>query len=208
MTRLSASVAVALLALGSCGNGDRGADLARALDLGPDVGAICGSSRILGTVPAPVEGRGGCGINAPVRVHAVGQVLLRPPALVNCRTAEALEQWQRQAAEPAAAAIGERLVELQVAASYACRRRNNRSTGRLSEHARGNAIDISAFRFADGDSATVTQDWRGSAYTPMLRQMHSAACGPFGVVLGPDADRYHQNHFHFDVSHLNRPFCR
>jgi hypothetical protein len=39
--------------------------------------------------------------------------------------------------------------------------------------------------------------------------MHKSACGPFGTVLGPDADKYHKDHFHFDVAkHGNGAYCR
>jgi len=39
--------------------------------------------------------------------------------------------------------------------------------------------------------------------------MHRAACGPFGTVLGPNADRFHQDHFHFDTArHRSGPYCR
>jgi hypothetical protein len=33
-----------------------------------------------------------------------------------------------------------------------------------------------------------------------LRSIHHAACGPFSTVLGPEADRNHRNHFHFDTA--------
>jgi hypothetical protein len=42
-----------------------------------------------------------------------------------------------------------------------------------------------------------------------LRQMHRAACGTFGTVLGPESDRFHQDHFHFDTArHRGGPYCR
>ena len=43
----------------------------------------------------------------------------------------------------------------------------------------------------------------------LLQRMHRGACGPFGTVLGPDADRYHKGHFHFDTARRRSgPICR
>ena len=42
-----------------------------------------------------------------------------------------------------------------------------------------------------------------------MRKMHRTACGPFGTVLGPDSDRFHRDHFHFDTAkYRSGPFCR
>ncbi len=41
-----------------------------------------------------------------------------------------------------------------------------------------------------------------------LRRLHKGACGPFGTVLGPDANDAHRNHFHFDLAPRKRSaFC-
>jgi hypothetical protein len=41
-----------------------------------------------------------------------------------------------------------------------------------------------------------------------LRRLHKGACGPFGTVLGPDANEAHRNHFHFDLAPRKRSaFC-
>jgi hypothetical protein len=42
-----------------------------------------------------------------------------------------------------------------------------------------------------------------------MRRAHKTACGPFGTVLGPNADRYHQDHFHFDTArYRSGSYCR
>jgi hypothetical protein len=39
--------------------------------------------------------------------------------------------------------------------------------------------------------------------------MHKAACGPFGTVLGPNSNRFHQDHFHFDTArYRSGSYCR
>ena len=86
------------------------------------------------------------------------------------------------------------VVQFRVAASYACRGRNNVKGARVSEHGRGNAIDIAALVFKDGSVKTVLTDYQS------LKQVHRAACGIFGTTLGPGSDGYHENHIHLDVA--------
>ncbi len=41
-----------------------------------------------------------------------------------------------------------------------------------------------------------------------LRRLHQAACGIFSTVLGPEANDFHRNHFHFDLkARKSRAFC-
>jgi len=55
---------------------------------------------------------------------------------------------------------------------------------------------------------TVLTDWNGQ-YARQLRAMWEAACGPFGTVLGPEADRFHADHFHFDTAdYRSGSYCR
>ena len=61
----------------------------------------------------------------------------------------------------------------------------------------------------DGSEITVLQGWRAESTSRAMRKMHKAACGPFGTVLGPQADRFHQDHFHFDTArYRSGTFCR
>ena len=50
----------------------------------------------------------------------------------------------------------------------------------------------------DGTTVTVLDDWRRRPHRSDLQEMYERACGIFTTTLGPDADRYHQDHFHFD----------
>ena len=101
------------------------------------------------------------------------------------------------------------LKELRVAAHYACRTRNNRKGGKISEHGKGRAIDISGFELADGRTITVLKGWRARRSSKAMRRMHQGACGPFGTVLGPESDRFHQDHFHFDTArYRSGSYCR
>ncbi|MEZ5769485.1 MAG: extensin family protein [Paracoccaceae bacterium] len=71
---------------------------------------------------------------------------------------------------------------------------------KLSEHSFGHAIDVSGVTLKDGTTLTVLDHWRSGKYGSVIKAMHSSACGTFGTVLGPNADRYHQNHLHLDTA--------
>jgi hypothetical protein len=175
----------------------------------PTARALCGDPRLQGRRLAPIDGPGRCGIAAPVRIGAVAGVTLNPPADLGCDAARALADWVEDGVQPAARAhLGARVARLRVAASYVCKTVNSRPGGRLSQHALGNAIDISAFTLDDGRRVTVTDGWRGPT-RDFTRAAWREACGPFGTVLGPGADRFHQHHFHVDVARYSGgPYCR
>lgn len=176
--------------------------------------AACGGGRsvsgdIEATRRAPVDGPGACGVRKAWVVTEVAGVRLSRPSIMRMETAEALERWVRRTAKPAVGRRGGGLVEMTVAAHYACRTRNSRRGARLSEHAKGNAIDISGFVMRDGSRVTVLSGWNDPGDARLLRELHAGACGPFGTVLGPDSDRHHQDHFHFDIArHRGGPYCR
>lgn len=158
----------------------------------------------IGNVPGP----GACGVQDAYRVTSVAGVRLSQPATLARPTLDTLDRWLRREAIPVIGNRGGGLVGIRVPSHYACRTRNSRRGARLSEHAKGNAIDISAFILADGTTLTVLGDWNGKQ-GKLMRRLHSSACGPFGTVLGPDSDRHHQDHFHFDVArHRGGPYCR
>ncbi|HSA66453.1 MAG TPA: extensin family protein, partial [Methyloceanibacter sp.] len=98
-------------------------------------------------------------------------------------------------------------------ASYGCRTRNNHGVA-MSEHAFGNALDVAAFRLADGREISVLRDWwrGGPAERAFLQAAFAGACAEFYTVLGPGSDPYHSNHFHLDLLRNNarngRHFCQ
>lgn len=158
---------------------------------------------------APVEGPGRCGFADAVVVTEAAGVKLSNPALMNMRTARTLDRWLRTAAVPAFGERGGGLTEISVIAHYACRNRNGTSVRKLSEHALGNAIDISGFVMADGSRITVLRGWNSERDGPLLKTLHRSACGPFGTVLGPRANAAHRDHFHFDTAaYRSGAYCR
>ncbi len=157
---------------------------------------LCGIAILSGRELGHVSGPGQCGVDNAVEVTAVGGIALSTGLTVDCNTASALAKWVEDVANPTIGNTGGGLSRLEVGGGYACRGRNNQPGARLSEHAFGHAIDIMGFRLADGTRLTVIGDWGNR----MLRSMHRGACGIFGTVLGPDANAYHRDHFHFDTA--------
>lgn len=173
-------------------------------------GRVCGDRRIRGQSLASIPGRiSGCGVSAPVRVSAVDGVALTRPATMDCTTAKALSAWIRDGVKPIVGRRGGGVASIDVIASYACRTRNNRPGAKISEHGRGRAVDVAAINLKNGTSLSVLTGWNHPRQGKLLKEMHAAACGPFGTVLGPRSDRYHQNHFHLDTArYRSGPYCR
>jgi hypothetical protein len=165
-------------------------------------GSVCKNNNIKGTVLKPITSRTkGCGIKAPVLVSSVNGVRLSPAATLNCDAAEALSTWIDDGLQPA---FQNQVTQLDIAASYVCRTRNNKPGGRISEHATGNAIDISGFVLSSGKTMTVANN-----YGRQIRAAQKAACGTFRTTLGPGSDGYHESHIHLDVSKRGgSAYCR
>mgnify|MGYP001825855754 FL=1 len=158
--------------------------------------------------PRSPIGGGSCYISKPFRMFAAaqGQIRFEPAATLRCQMVPSVETWVRDVLRPAARRyLGSDVVRLRIAASYACRSRNSKAGARLSEHGKANAIDISKFFLANGRVVTVKHGWRGSeGERRFLRYVHRGACEHFSTVLGPNADRYHHDHFHFDLARHGR----
>ncbi len=148
-----------------------------------------------------VDEGNGCEIENAWRINSIANVQFSQPATVNCGLAEPLNDWITNTVQPAAQnQFSERIVGVDVAASYSCRPRNNARGAKMSEHGYGNAIDISAFTLESGRKVKVAGGWWGSrGEKAFLRQVRGEACGRFSTVLGPGSDRYHSDHFHLDL---------
>ncbi|OOY23881.1 extensin family protein [Thioclava sediminum] len=155
---------------------------------------------------APIDGPGRCGIADPVQITSVSGIRLTSPARVNCSAAKSFKRWVDRGIKPAVGRRGGGIEAIRIAASYSCRSRNSQPGAKLSEHAKGNAIDVSGVVLRNGETLTVLKDWRKGR---VIKRMHKSACGPFGTVLGPKSDRFHQDHIHVDVaSYRGGVYCR
>jgi hypothetical protein len=126
---------------------------------------------------------------------------------VTCALATALEGWARFGVDHAARlTLGSPLARIDTFGSYNCR--NIAGSDHRSGHATANAVDIAAFVLADGRRISVKADWSGEnpAARTFLRQIRTSACRRFGVVLTPDYNAAHHDHFHLEVG-VAHPVC-
>jgi hypothetical protein len=157
---------------------------------------------------APLGQEGGCGTPGAIMIKAIAGVAIEPPAEANCDLAEALHAWVAWSVKPAAREhLGKALTVVHNASAFACRRRNNSASGKMSEHAYVNALDISTLGFSDGSETNIKGDWSGlkqlvglSDKSAFLRRIRRDACIRFTTVLGPGSDPYHGDHFHIDLA--------
>jgi hypothetical protein len=150
----------------------------------------------------------GCSAIGAVQLLDIGTPTTNLGAMT-CPLALRFGRWVREAVQPAAAQwLGSRVVRIESFGTYSCRPVNSQDGAKLSEHGRANAVDIGAFGLADGRRITVLGGWPSGdeKVRGFLRAVHDAGCRRFGVTLGPDANAYHRNHFHFDLG--RGPYCR
>jgi hypothetical protein len=84
--------------------------------------------------------------------------------------------------------------------SFVCRKVNGIDEDRMSDHAFGNAVDLSAVRLRTGQRLAVFDGWEGAQSERLFwRALRDAACKRFNVVLSPDYNAAHFNHLHFDM---------
>jgi hypothetical protein len=153
-------------------------------------------------------GPGECGAGEVVRLAAIilrdkTRISLSPPAMLRCSMAEAVANFVRDEVSPAAAELGAPLASIVNYDSYDCRGRNRVVGARLSEHGKGNAIDIRAVRLANGAVVELTSPIVAKDFRDRLR---AAACTRFNTVLGPGSDGYHEGHVHFDLAERTRGY--
>lgn len=98
--------------------------------------------------------------------------------------------------------------------TYACRTVSGTST--LSRHAYGDAIDIAGFDFRDGSRLMLVDDWehRSSGFSSdEAAWLYDLAwgwhrTGTWSVVLTPNANAAHDDHYHLDLTPGSSYFAR
>jgi hypothetical protein len=163
-----------------------------------DLTAIGGKFKEIASID---EGEG-CGIDKPLEVSQILPGVEVGGAVMRCQTALSLSHWIKDTTQPALdiAKPGRKIVGLVPGSTYACRLRNGASTGKISEHARGNAFDVAAFKLDNGD--TMEMKPRDDDHTmegAFQKTATAGACLHFTTVLAPGSDAAHENHLHLDT---------
>lgn len=153
----------------------------------------------------------GCRIDRPVLVTLLGEgILLQPEAVLNCSMAETIARFANEVVRRLAlAGFGQNLRGIKHSSAYVCRSRNG--SAKLSEHAYGNALDISSFMLADKTKIEIRlREGDTEPAAVFQKAVRAAACGPFKTVLGPGTDADHAHHMHLDLAQRRNgsTYCR
>jgi hypothetical protein len=153
--------------------------------------------------PLPrLMGPGACGGEDMVELEAVlmdkGKAIdIRPAPTLRCEMAEQLTLWVRDDIVTRVAKSGLTLASVETYDDFSCRGRNRVFGAKLSEHGKGNAVDIRSITFTDKKSALLTD----KAFAKDVRtDLRASACARFMTVLGPGSDGYHEEHIHVDLA--------
>lgn len=139
-----------------------------------------------------------CPLRNIVRVRA-GEAGFNSSFLATCSLAVSYALFERHGMQPLARELfGQPVTRVEHFGSFACRRIGG--SQRWSRHATANALDIGAFRLADGRSISLSGHWQSDGpEARFLRGVRDAACEHFQGVLGPDYNAAHHDHFHLEV---------
>jgi hypothetical protein len=140
-----------------------------------------------------------CAIRNPVLVSALPNgVALQPSSLMACTLAEGLSRWVGEVVGPEAETrFQAKPTKLHIATSYQCR--DQRTGGKLSEHAFGNAVDVMSFEFDKHAALTIGAHADNSPEQSFQDTVRKRACEVFTTVLGPGSDAAHGDHLHVDM---------
>lgn len=149
---------------------------------------------------------GGCSAINSVKLTDIG-VPTSGIGAMTCNLAANFAAWAKYGVQPAARLIlGAEIEKIETFGTYNCR--PIAGSGKLSEHAHSNAIDVSAFVLSDGRRISIRQDWHGDKRTrQFLAAIHASACKRFNTVLSPNYNAAHHDHLHFDMGGRGG-FCR
>ena len=145
--------------------------------------------------------KNGCGWTNGVRIASSGGARI-PAEPLTCEVAAAFALWMAHEVQPLALSqFGKRVASVQNMGTYSCRNivGNPLFKNMRSQHATANAIDVGGFTLEDGRQISVLRDWKGNGpEAAFLRTVHQRGCRYFRVALGPEYNKAHADHFHFD----------
>jgi hypothetical protein len=152
-------------------------------------------------VPRISRGRS-CGIDWPVELSGLsGGIQIKPAAQVNCQITEAFARWVKQELVPSTRTrYLSGVSAIHQMSSYSCRTMNSQKGAAMSEHAKGNAIDVGKIVLKTGKTIVIEKKgFFAFREKGLLKSVRGDSCKYFSTVLGPGSDRFHKDHFHFDL---------
>ncbi len=144
--------------------------------------------------------QGNCGWKAAATMTKASSITFKPKIVTaQCSILLASYIWLKEIDKTAKKLLGSGLKNIHHAGTYSCRRQRGNSSGAWSEHAFANAWDITGFELQDGRVISVLKHWASNnAKGHFLHDARNAACRVFRVVLSPDFNAAHKDHFHLD----------
>ncbi|PRY64815.1 extensin-like protein [Vreelandella songnenensis] len=141
-----------------------------------------------------------CPLSNIVRMQS-SSVQFNQSFVASCPLALAWVMYERHELQPAAEAImGSRVRQVDHVGSFACRNIYHRENARRSEHATAEALDVTGFRFENGQRITLINHWNDEGEAgEFLRAARDGGCKAFGNVIGPDYNAAHADHFHLGM---------
>lgn len=145
------------------------------------------------------DNRPGCVMESAVALARLAAASLGAEEAMRCDIALRLYMLDRHVIQPAARKhLGAEVRRIAHFGSYSCR--TIAGSSRLSEHATANAFDIAGFYLEDGRLITLKRHWTGGGEPArFLRAVREGACDFFNMVLSPDYNAAHADHFHVDM---------
>lgn len=143
-----------------------------------------------------------CGIDYPIELTGLsGGIDIKPSVKLNCQVTEAFAKWVKNELAPSARyRYLSGIKTIKPLGGYSCRTMNSKRGNPMSEHARGNAIDVGKFVLNSGKEIDVRKPgFFAFREKGLLKAVRSDSCKYFSTVLGPGSDANHKDHFHFDL---------
>lgn len=177
------------------------------IDLAPST--IClgklASAKQLNYKQVASKNEGKCGWKIAATMLEASKIKFKPKTVTaQCSLMLASYIWLRDIDTAARKRLGSGLKYIHHAGTYSCRRQRGNSSGAWSEHAFANAWDITGFELQDGQVISVLKHWNqdksiaGKAKAKFLRDARHSACRVFRIVLTPDFNAAHKDHFHLE----------
>jgi hypothetical protein len=147
----------------------------------------------------------GCTVEGALELDAIpspfGTVSAPAKPTLACAFARRFAAWVRNVAAPLTLAyMGSRLAAIDTGPGFVCRDRYNKPGEKISEHAKGDAIDVTAFALENGHRLTVRESSASANIDGVLMTtLRATGCGYFTTILGPGSNDAHKEHFHFDI---------
>lgn len=146
-----------------------------------------------------------CGWDVAVDMRSASGIGFRPAIVTaQCPLMLAGYIWLNNVNDIAKKYLNSPLKRVHHAGTYSCRQQKGNSSGEWSEHAFANAWDITGFELENGQVISVLKDWQGGKSraekqrAKFLHKARGSACKLFRVVLSPDYNTAHKDHFHLD----------